>query len=354
MQYRQLGTTGVFVSQLCLGTMTFGEGSAGPSPMGNLNLTDVERIVDEAIGGGINFVDTADVYSSGNSEALVGEALKGRRNKVVLATKVSSRVGPGPNDVGQSRLHVAQALDDSLTRLKTDHIDLYQLHNFDRLTPLQETLEALDIAVRQGKVRYIGCSNFFAWQVVKALGISERRLLSRFVSVQAYYSLAGRDVERELVPAMVDEKLGLLCWSPLAGGLLSGKFDRSGSSDGDARRAKLEFPPVNRPQVFDIIDVLKDISRSRGASAAQVALAWLLARPAVTSIIVGVKRSSQLQDNLAATDLVLTTDEIARLDQVSGAAPTYPGWIQTYRANSRLPQGHPFAGASWGPGDTPV
>jgi aryl-alcohol dehydrogenase-like predicted oxidoreductase len=333
--------------------MTFGQG-ASPSPIGNLTFGEADRIVGEALDAGINFVDTADVYTSGGSEALLGDILGLRRNKMVLATKASARVGPGPNDVGQSRLHIMQALDASLTRLKTDHIDLYQLHNFDRLTPLEETLGALDDAVRLGKIRYVGCSNFAAWQVMKALGISDRKLLSRFVSIQAYYSLAGRDVERELIPAIADQGLGLMCWSPLAGGLLSGKFDRNGTPDKDSRRATLQFPPVNEPQTFDIIDVVKDIAASRGASAAQISLSWLLSRQSVTSVIIGVKRAAQLQDNLGSVDIQMTTEELARLDQVSITPPTYPGWIQTYRASSRVPQGHPFSGASWGPGDPPL
>ncbi|HWK43495.1 MAG TPA: aldo/keto reductase [Stellaceae bacterium] len=358
MQYRQLGTTGIFVSRLCLGAMTFGgPENAISNAIGRLSLADTDRIVAAALDDGINFIDTADVYGAGASESLLGDVLKGRRNDVVLATKASGRVGPGPNDVGQSRLHIMQALEASLGRLKTDHIDLYQIHNFDRLTPLEETLGALDDAVRQGKVRYIGCSNLAAWQVMKALGISERRLLARFVSVQAYYSLAGRDVERELVPAIADQGLGLLCWSPLAGGLLSGKFDRSGATEKgsrrDARGVENQFPPVDEAQAFDIIDVLKEIAGRHGASAAQVALAWLLAQPAVTSVIIGVKRVDQLADNLAAIDLELTEDDLASLDTVSRTAPTYPGWMQSYRARARVPGGHPFDGPSWGPGDGP-
>jgi aryl-alcohol dehydrogenase-like predicted oxidoreductase len=340
------------VSRLCLGAMTFG--GAGANPIGNLSLEEADHIVGEALDAGINFVDTADVYTGGGSETLLGEILKERRTQVILATKASGRVGAGPNDVGQSRIHIMQALEASLKRLKVDHVDLYQLHNFDRLTPLEETLGALDDGVRQGKLRYIGCSNFMAWQVLKALGISERRLLSRFVSVQAYYSLAGRDIEHELVPAIADQGLGLLCWSPLAGGLLSGKFDRTGTVDKDSRRARSQFPPVDEQRAFDIIDVVKDIAAGRGVTPAQVSLAWLLARKAVTSVIVGVKRVDQLKDNLGAVDVDLAEIEIERLDRASNTPPAYPGWIQTYRASSRVPQGHPFGGASWGPGETPI
>jgi aryl-alcohol dehydrogenase-like predicted oxidoreductase len=245
-------------------------------------------------------------------------------------------------------------LEASLRRLKTDYVDLYQLHNFDRLTPMEETLRALDDAVRQGNVRYIGCSNYMAWQVLKALGISDLNRSARFVSVQSYYSLAGRDIERELVPAVTDQGLGLLCWSPLAGGLLSGKFDRSGTEDKDSRRAKLQFPPVDTERAFEIVDVLRDLAPKHAATPAQIALAWLLSRKAVTSVIVGVKRLDQLEDNLGATGVSLDADDLQRLDAASRLTPSYPGWIQTYRANSRVPQGHPFAGPSWGPGDEPV
>lgn len=351
MLYAQLGTSGTFVSRICLGTMTFG-GSGGP--IGNLPLSDVETIVAAALDAGVNFIDTADIYNGGDAEALLGEVLAGRRNDVVLATKCASRTGAGPNNVGQSRIHIFEALEASLKRLKTDRIDLYQLHNFDRLTPLEEVLGALDDAVRQGKIRYIGCSNYAGWQVAKAIGLSERRLLARFVSVQSYYSLAGRDIERELVPAAIDHGLGLICWSPLAGGLLSGKFDRDGTADAGARRATLQFPPVDRQQTFAVIDVLREIARETGATVAQVALAWLLSRPAVTSLIVGVKRLDQLRDNLGALDVRLTDGDIARLDAVSALPPSYPGWIQTYRAGSRFPAGYGYDGPSWGPGDAPV
>lgn len=351
MQYKQLGTTGTFVSRLCLGTMTFG-GSA--NPIGNLCLEEADYIVGAALDAGINFADTADVYTGGGSESLLGDILKGRRNDVVLATKVSSRVGKGPNDVGQSRIHIMQSLERSLTRLKTDHIDLYQVHNFDGLTPMEEMLGVLDDAVHQGKVRYIGCSNYTAWQMTKALGISELRLLSHFVSMQSYYSLAGRDIEREIVPAAEDQGCGLLCWSPLAGGLLSGKFGRDGAKDKDSRRSKIQFPPVDEGRVFDIIDVVKAIAAEKECTPAQVAIAWLLSRSAVTSVIVGVKRADQLADNLGAVDVTLSEQEIDRLDVSSKPAAAYPGWIQTYRASSRVPSGHPFSGPSWMPGDQPV
>jgi aryl-alcohol dehydrogenase-like predicted oxidoreductase len=354
MQYTQLGKTGTFVSRICLGAMTFG-GPENPiaNAIGRLTRDDVDSVVSAAIDAGVNFVDTADVYGAGASETLLGEVLGPRRKEIVLATKLSGRTGTGPNQVGQSRLHVMDALEASLTRLQTDHIDLYQLHNFDRFTPVEETLGALDDAVRQGKIRYIGCSNHAAWQIMKALGASVVGQMARFVSVQAYYSLAGRDVEREIVPLAQDQGLGLLCWSPLAGGLLSGKFDRNGASESGSRRemrgASSQFPPVDEGQAFEIIDVIKDIAGKVDATPAQVALAWVLAQPAVTSVIIGVKRIAQLQDNLGAAELNLSAQDLARLDAVSATPAVYPQWMQTYRASARVPAGHPFPFESWGP-----
>ena len=355
MEYAALGRTGTFVSRFCLGAMTFG-GADNPAghAIGRLGQTETDAIVAQAIDAGINFIDTADVYGGGGSETLLGNALKARRGDVVLATKFSGRVGSGPNEVGQSRLHLMDSLEKSLKRLQTDHIDLYQLHNFDPLTPFDEVLRALDDSVRQGKVRYIGCSSLAAWQLTKALGVSERRGLAPFVSIQSFYSLAGRDIEHELIPAIEAEGTGLLCWSPLAGGLLSGKFDRSGPSDAGSRRAKIAFPPVDEAKTFDVIDVLKAIAASHDASPAQIALAWLLSRPAVTSIIVGIKRPDQLTDNLKTFNVALTNDEFKRLDEVSRSPARYPGWIQTYNARGRVPQGNNFDGSSWSLGERPI
>lgn len=353
MQYARLGGTGTFVSRICLGAMTFG-GTANPvsDAIGRLGYGEVDGIVGTALEAGVNFIDTADVYGGGASETMLGEVLGSRRKDVVLATKLSARMGPGPNDVGQSRIHIVEALEASLRRLKTDHVDLYQLHNFDRFTPLEEVLGALDDAVRAGKVRYIGCSNHAAWQITKALGISARHDLARYATTQAYYSLAGRDVEHEIVPAVLDEGVGLLCWSPLAGGLLSGKFDRSGATEKGSRRemrgAGAQFPPVDEERAFDIVDRLREIGGRIGATPSQVALAWLLAQPGVTSVITGVKRLAQLQDNLGAVDVSLSPDDLARLAEVSDTAPHYPGWVQSYRAKSRVPDGHPFPWPSWG------
>ncbi len=355
MQYAQLGNTGVFVSRICLGAMTFG-GPENPvtTALGRLSQDETDKIVNQALDAGINFIDTADVYGGGASETRLGVALQGRRHDVVVATKMSGRTGPGPNRLGQSRLHVMQALEDSLKRLRTDHIDLYQIHNYDPFTPLEDVLRTLDDAVRQGKVRYIGCSNLAAWQLMKALGISDRSGRSRFVSIQSYYSLAGRDIEREVIPAVQDQNVSLLCWSPLAGGLLSGKFDRNGASDPRSRRAIIQFPPVEAPHAFNIIDVLKTLAVRYDTSAARIALAWLLARPGVTSVISGVKRPEQLADNLAAMELVLSDADLAQLDQISRPAPSYPGWIQTYNADTRVPDGYPFDGKSWKLGEGPA
>ena len=337
MKYKLLGDTGVFVSRLCLGAMTFGGRSMPPyDQVGGLDQQQTSTIVDAALDAGINFVDTANVYAGGESEILLGEAIKGRRNDVILATKFHAPMSSEPNRSGQSRLHMMAALDESLKRLQTDHIDLYQIHNFDPFTPFEEVLRALDDAVRQGKIRYIGCSNLAAWQIVKALGVSDRRNLSSFVSVQANYSLAGRDLEHDLGPMIEDQKLGLMVWSPLAAGFLSGRYDRN-TEKGESRRDKFEFPPVNRDKALDIIDVLKRIALQHGVSAAQVALAWLLEKPVVTSLIIGAKRLDQLQDNVAALDLLLTSENIDELNIVSDTGPHYPSWIQAGAAKFRTP-----------------
>jgi aryl-alcohol dehydrogenase-like predicted oxidoreductase len=342
MRYRQLGRTGVWVSELSLGTMTFG-GKGHPiwGPMGSLGPADVDRIVGVALDAGINFVDTANVYSDGESEELLGQALGKRRRDVVLATKVHAPTGTGPNDIGLSRLHVMQALEDSLRRLGTDHIDLYQLHNFDHLTPLEEVLGALDDAVRQGKVRYIGCANFAAWQVSRALGISAVRNLSGFVSAQVYYSLLGRDVERDLAPMAAAEGVGLTVWSPLAGGFLTGKIDRhTAPSEGRRQASSADFPPVDREKAFDVIDVARTVAARHDATVPQVAIAWLLARPAVTSVIIGARTLDQLTDNLAAPDIQLTAQDLTELDEVSKQPVAYPNWIQEAFAPARIPIGN--------------
>jgi aryl-alcohol dehydrogenase-like predicted oxidoreductase len=307
--------------------------------LGSLGQADVDRIVGTALDAGINFIDTADVYSDGESEELLGKALGRRRRDVVLATKVHAPMGPGPNDNGWSRLHVMQALEDSLRRLGTDHIDLYQLHNYDHLTPYEEVLGALDDAVRQGKVRYLGVANLAAWQISRALGISALRNLNGFVSAQAYYSLVGRDVERDLVPMVQEEGLALTVWSPLAGGFLAAKEDRNGVVS-EGRRAQEgfpDFPPIDRSRGYDVLDTLRTVAARHGVSPARVALAWLLGRPGVTSVIVGARKLDQLTDNIAAGDLTLTGQDLAELDEISRLAPAYPNWIQAAFAPARIP-----------------
>jgi aryl-alcohol dehydrogenase-like predicted oxidoreductase len=336
MQYQQLGNTGVFVSRLCMGAMTFGgAGSALFEVIGGLGQTETNALVGQSIDGGINFFDTANVYSRGESETLLGKALGNKRHDVVIASKVYGRMGSGANEVGLSRLHIMQSIDASLARLGTDYIDLYQVHGFDAVTPLDETLRALDDLVRVGKVRYIGCSNFTAWQTMKALGISAQEHSARFVTIQAYYSLAGRDIEREIVPLMNDQKLGLLPWSPLAGGFLTGKFTRAGAADDQSRRSKFNFPPVNMDKGYAIVDALQEIAARRNASVAQVALAWLLHQPVVSSVIIGARKASQLADNLGAVDVKLDAEDLKKLDDVSRLATEYPGWMQSLPSERR-------------------
>jgi aryl-alcohol dehydrogenase-like predicted oxidoreductase len=334
MEYRQLGNTGVFVSRICLGAMTFGGAGGIFEMIGGLRQHDVDALVGNSLDAGVNFIDTANVYASGESETLTGKALGQRRKDVVVATKVFGRMGPGANQVGLSRLHIMQEVEASLLRLNTDYIDLYQIHGFDAITPFEETLGAMTDLVRQGKVRYIGCSNLTAWQIMKSLGVSALGHLEKFITLQAYYSLAGRELEREIVPMLLDQKMGLLVWSPLAGGFLTAKFKR-GANDESARRSKFSFPPVNLEKGYDIIDVMIQIASKSGASAAQVALAWLLHRPAVTSVIIGARNGEQLKDNLGSVDVKLDEADLKALDEVSQLTPEYPGWM--FNADDRKP-----------------
>jgi aryl-alcohol dehydrogenase-like predicted oxidoreductase len=334
MNYRELADTGVFVSELCLGTMTFGGRGQIWEVIGGIDQPSVDALVSRALDAGINFVDTANVYAAGESETMLGRALGSRRHEVVLATKVRGRTGPGPNQVGLSRLHILQSVEASLKRLDTDYIDLYQIHRFDLLTNIEDTLRALDDLVRAGKVRYIGCSNLAAWQVMKALAVSRDQGLERFKCTQSYYSLAGRDLEREMIPLLKDQGLGLLVWSPLAGGFLSGKFTRD-SGDEAARRAKFDFPPVNKEKGFDILDVAKEIADRHGVSVAQIALAWILANSAVTSVIIGARKPSQLEDNLKAIDVRLSAEDMKALDEVSKLTTEYPAWMDNLGTDRR-------------------
>jgi aryl-alcohol dehydrogenase-like predicted oxidoreductase len=331
MQYRKFGRTGLLVSELCLGTMTFGGASGIWSQIGDLQQTEAEGLIGRAIDAGINFIDTADVYSEGQSEIITGQALKNLkvpRDSVVVATKVLGETGSkGVNSAGASRFHIMDGVKASLKRLQLDHIDLYQIHGFDPLTPIEETVRALDNLVQQGHVRYVGVSNWAAWQIAKALGIAERHGLARFESLQAYYTIAGRDLERELVPMMRSENVGLMVWSPLAGGLLSGKFGRNTEAEKGSRRASFDFPPVNVDRAYDCIDVMRQLAEARKVSVAQIALAWLLHQQVVTSVIIGAKRTEQLDDNIAATAIKLSGDELATLDKVSALPAEYPGWM---------------------------
>ncbi len=340
MEYRQLGRSGLRISPLTMGTMTFG----GRGEFAGVGATDVDgarRQIEMAIDAGVNLIDTADVYSGGAAEEIVGQALGSRRDDVLLATKVRFPMGSGPNDAGLSRHHLVRGCEASLRRLRTDHIDLYQVHEWDGQTPLEETLEALEHLVRSGKVRYVGCSNFAGWQVMKALGIADRAGLPRFVSQQVYLSLQERSAEYEIVPSAIDQGLGLLIWSPLAGGLLSGKYRRGQDAPPGSRRASdWDEPPIyDEGKLYDTIDVVVEIAEARGVSPAQVALAWLLGRPGVTSVIVGARTDEQLADNLAAARLSLSTDETARLETASRPPLIYPFWHQRKTARDRLGEG---------------
>jgi aryl-alcohol dehydrogenase-like predicted oxidoreductase len=337
MEYRQLGRSGLRISPLTMGTMTFG----GRGQFASVGATDVDgarRQIELAVDAGVNLIDTADVYSGGAAEEIVGQALGSRRDEVLLATKARFPMGKGPNDAGLSRHHLIRACEASLRRLQTDHIDLYQVHEWDGETPLEETLEALDHLVRSGKVRYVGCSNFAGWQVMKALGIAERAGLPRFVSQQIYLSLQERSAEYEIVPSAIDQGLGLLVWSPLAGGLLSGKYRRGENAPPGSRHATdWDEPPIyDEDKLYDTIEVLVEVAEGRGTSPAQVALAWLLGRPGITSVIIGARTDEQLADNLGAAALSLSAEESERLEAVSRPPLIYPFWHQRSTASDRL------------------
>jgi len=339
MRYNLLGQTGIYVSELCLGTMTFG-GTGMYKPIGELSGSEAERLVGAALDAGVNFIDTADVYSDGESERMLGAALEalGRpREQIVIATKVRGRMGPGINQVGLSRAHILAAVDDSLRRLRLDHVDLYQIHGMDTATPIEETVRALDDVVRAGKARYVGFSNLPAWLAQKAIDFAVSNGLSRFESAQVYYSLVGRDIEREIVPFCQSERVAILPWSPLAGGLLSGKFAADLGGPSEARRSSFDFPPVDRQRFARVLPVLETIAEAHGASVARVALAWLLSRPFVTSVIVGAKRPEQLADNLAATELRLTPEQLKELEDASALPREYPGWMIEFQ-NARFPR----------------
>ncbi|MET0749300.1 MAG: aldo/keto reductase [Rhizobium sp.] len=343
MRYNQLGNTGMFVSELCLGTMTFGEAGTGGTwgAIADVDQDAADQIVEKSIAAGVNFIDTADVYSFGVSETILGQALQNLevpRKDVVIATKVFGVMGEKPNDRGASRGHIMDSVEASLERLQVDHIDLYQIHATDTITPIDETLRAFDDLVSGGLVRYIGVSNWQAWRIEKALGISERRGFARFETVQAYYSIAGRDIEREIVPMMAEEKMGLMVWSPLAGGLLSGKYGPGAAGNGEGRRASFDFPPVDTDRAWACVAAMRDVAAKHDASVAEVALAWILEKPFVTSVIIGAKRVEQLDQNLNAVKLRLDAEDMAKLDEVSALDAEYPGWMLPRQNAARRPQ----------------
>jgi len=341
MKYKQLGNTGIFVSEICLGAMTFSQGRGGFAAVGSMDQAGANNLVKKSIEAGVNFIDTADVYSAGQSEEMLGQALRDlevRRSEVVIATKCMGRMGPGANDQGASRGHIMDSVDASLKRLGTDHIDLYQIHANDPVAPVEETMRALDDIVRMGKVRYIGCSNWQAWKIMKAHGAAERLGGTRFETLQAYYSIAGRELERELVPMIEDQKMGVMVWSPLAGGLLSGKYDRDGKGPQGARRTSFAFPPVDMARAGKCIDAMRDVAKAHDTSVARIALAWLLAKPHVMSVIIGARNEEQLMDNLGAAKVSLAPDDMKKLDEASALPPEYPGWMLAMQAGGRRPQ----------------
>ncbi|MEN0058353.1 MAG: aldo/keto reductase [Bdellovibrio sp.] len=338
MKYNILGRTGLYVSEMCLGTMTFGGSQGTWGMIGNLQIDEVTQLMKRAFDRGINFIDTANVYSFGLSETLTGEAIKKLglpRDQLVIATKSTGVMDDTPNGRGQSRYHIMNEVEASLKRLKLDHIDLYQIHGFDALVPLEETLSTLNDLVRSGKVRYIGLCNLASWQIMKALGISDKRGWARFESIQSYYTIAGRDLEREVLPLAEDQKLGIMVWSPLAGGLLSGKYNRDGSGPAGSRRNNFDFPIVDKDRAFRCIDVMRGIAERKNISVAQVALSWLLHQRNVTSVIIGAKTVQQLDDNIAATKVVLEDQDLKALNEVSQLPPEYPGWMLARQAEYR-------------------
>jgi aryl-alcohol dehydrogenase-like predicted oxidoreductase len=341
MKYRCLGKTGLYVSELCLGTMTFG-GKGMWQAIGEQGQAEAEALIGTSLDAGINFLDTADIYSEGESENLVGAALaslKRPRDRIIVATKVRGRMSQDVNDVGLSRKHILASIETSLRRLRLDHVDLYQIHGVDWDTPVEEIVRALDDVVRTGKARYVGYCNLPAWLTMKALAYADAHDLARFVSAQMYYSIAGRDIEREVVPLAADQGLAILPWSPLAGGLLSGKFDLDKPGPEGARRTTFHFPPVDLPRAKVALQAMRAVSEATGLSVARIALAWLLTRPFVTSVIIGARTPEQLQDNLQASDVTLAGEHVAQLDAASVLPPEYPGWMLEHQMRDRRPGG---------------
>jgi aryl-alcohol dehydrogenase-like predicted oxidoreductase len=339
MKYRLLGNTGVLVSEFCLGAMTFG-GRGYWKAIGELGQEEVNEIVKISYENGVNFFDTANAYSEGLSEILLGKAFSDlgiSRQEVFIATKVRIRMGPGANQVGLSKYHIMDSVNDSLRRMNVSHIDLLYIHGVDPLTPLEETMRALEEVVHTGKVRYLGVSNHPAWMMMKANSYAEKMGWNKFVASQNYYTIANRDIEREIIPMALSEGIGVMPWSPLAGGFLSGKFRRNNEGTAQNRRNSFDFPPVNKEKAYDIIDLMAGIAKEHNVSVAQVALSWIKDRPGVTSVIIGVKREEQLRDNLSAMDLQLSTEETKRLDEIGTLAPEYPGWMIDRQLQGRWP-----------------
>jgi len=339
VKYRLLGKTGLYVSEICLGTMNFG-GQGFWTAMGALGQAAVTEQLKTSFEAGVNFYDTANIYSFGESETLFGQALRDSgldREELVIATKVRGRMGPGPNQVGLSRKHILSQLDQSLKRLGLDYIDLYQIHGFDPLTPMEETLSALNDAVHSGKVRYLGISNHAAWQIMKAQGLAAQRQLHRFESIQAYYSIAGRDLEREVIPMAQDQQMGIMVWSPLAGGFLSGKFAREEKGPEGSRRSSFDFPPIDKEKAWTIIDKMREIAEGHSVSVAQIALSWVLHQPGISTIIIGARTQEQLLQNLVVSEISLSADELAALQALSQLEPEYPGWMLRFQAMDRSP-----------------
>jgi aryl-alcohol dehydrogenase-like predicted oxidoreductase len=340
MRYRRLGRTGLYVSEICLGTMTIGGQGGMWAAIGALDAKAGQALIERALAAGVNFIDTADVYSEGRSEEVLGAALKAlgvKRAEVVVATKAFGPTGPGPNDRGASRGHLHDAIRRSLERLQLDYVDLYQIHGDDPVTPVEETARALEDLVRQGLIRYLGVSNWPAWKIMKAVGLAESRGLARFETLQAYYSVAGRDLEREIAPLLEDQGLGLLVWSPLAGGLLSGKFGPGSNGPEGARRTKFDFPPVDLDRAWACVEAMRPLAEARGVSVARIALAYVLAKPFVTSVIIGAKTIEQVEDNLAAAEVQLSGEELTRLDEASALPKEYPGWMLERQGQGRIP-----------------
>lgn len=340
MKYNELGKTGVLVSELCLGAMTFG-GKGMWQAIGELPQDEVNQIVKTSLDSGINFIDTANAYSEGLSETLLGESLKKlgiSHQNVVIATKVRLRMGPGANQVGLSRLHIMDSVNDSLKRLQLSHIDLLYIHGVDPITPLEETMRVLEDLVRSGKVRYLGISNHPAWKVVKANSYAEKMGWTKFVASQNYYSIASRDIEREIIPMALSEGIGIMPWSPLAGGFLSGKYTRNKEVAGNSRRDSFDFPPINKEKAYDIIDIMEVIAKHHNVSVATVALNWVLKQPGITSTIIGAKSLEQLKDNIKAVSLELTSEDLKLLSEASILSPEYPGWMVNRQLQGRLPE----------------